>query len=142
LYRRCFGYTPGSHTPGGRTHDDPVSGPPSEGDRGGRRQIDWIAAEESPEFRELVKKRRRFVIPATIFARPIPLANRGIISIPLGFLGCVLGTLLAPERGAERSFDELYVRSETGLGAEATPGAAAVGARGAAVVTATQAAIK
>ena len=44
--------------------------------------------------------------------------NPGIISIPLGFLGCWLGTMLSRERGAERSFDELYVRSETGLGAE------------------------
>jgi len=30
-------------------------------------QIDWIAAERSPEFRELLAKRRRFVIPATAF---------------------------------------------------------------------------
>ena len=30
-------------------------------------QIDWIAAERSPEFKELVKKRRSFVLPATIF---------------------------------------------------------------------------
>ena len=30
-------------------------------------EIDWIAAERSPEFRELIKKRRRFVLPATIF---------------------------------------------------------------------------
>jgi uncharacterized membrane protein (DUF485 family) len=29
--------------------------------------IDWVAAERSPEFRELVKKRRAFVVPATIF---------------------------------------------------------------------------
>ena len=29
--------------------------------------IDWIAAERSPEFQELVKKRRRFVLPATAF---------------------------------------------------------------------------
>jgi|SRR5215204_763083 len=29
--------------------------------------IDWIAAERSPEFRELVHKRRRFVVPGTIF---------------------------------------------------------------------------
>jgi cation/acetate symporter len=51
------------------------------------------------------------------------LANPGIVSIPLGFLGCILGTLLSSERGAERSFHELYVRSETGLGAEkALPG--------------------
>jgi cation/acetate symporter len=46
------------------------------------------------------------------------LANPGIISIPLGFLGCWLGTMLSSERGNEREFDELYVRSETGLGAE------------------------
>ena len=30
-------------------------------------EIDWIAAERSPEFQELVKKRRAFVLPATIF---------------------------------------------------------------------------
>jgi cation/acetate symporter len=35
----------------------------------------------------------------------------------------VVGTLLSSERGAERSFHELFVRSETGLGAEkALPG--------------------
>jgi cation/acetate symporter len=46
------------------------------------------------------------------------LANPGIISIPLGFLGCWLGTMLGKDEVSERSFDELYVRSETGLGAE------------------------
>jgi cation/acetate symporter len=46
------------------------------------------------------------------------LANPGIISIPLGFIGCFLGTMLSTERGNEREFDELRVRSETGLGAE------------------------
>ena len=30
-------------------------------------EIDWIAAERSPEFRELVRRRRRFVLPGTIF---------------------------------------------------------------------------
>jgi uncharacterized membrane protein (DUF485 family) len=30
-------------------------------------EIDWIAAERSPEFRELIRKRRAFVLPATIF---------------------------------------------------------------------------
>jgi uncharacterized membrane protein (DUF485 family) len=30
-------------------------------------EIDWIAAERSPEFRDLIAKRRRFVLPATIF---------------------------------------------------------------------------
>jgi uncharacterized membrane protein (DUF485 family) len=29
--------------------------------------IDWLAAERSPEFRELIKKKRAFVVPATIF---------------------------------------------------------------------------
>src|SRR5215218_1211008 len=46
------------------------------------------------------------------------LANPGIVSIPLGFIGCYLGTVLTKERGAERTYHELYVRSETGLGAE------------------------
>jgi uncharacterized membrane protein (DUF485 family) len=30
-------------------------------------QYDWEAAERSPEFQELVKRRRSFVVPATIF---------------------------------------------------------------------------
>ena len=29
--------------------------------------VDWEAVEQTPEFQELVKSRRRFVIPATIF---------------------------------------------------------------------------
>ena len=51
------------------------------------------------------------------------LANPGIISIPLGFIACYLGTVLSKEEAkAERGFDELYVRSETGLGAEVGTG--------------------
>jgi cation/acetate symporter len=46
------------------------------------------------------------------------LSNPGIVSIPLGFVGCFLGTMLSRERHAERTFNELFVRSETGLGAE------------------------
>ncbi|MET0602145.1 MAG: sodium/solute symporter [Baekduia sp.] len=46
------------------------------------------------------------------------LNNPGIISIPLGFLGCIAGTLLSSRREEKRTFDELFVRSETGLGAE------------------------
>ena len=30
-------------------------------------EIDWVAAERLPEFRELVKKKNAFVVPATIF---------------------------------------------------------------------------
>lgn len=47
-----------------------------------------------------------------------PLENPGILSIPLGFAGAVLGTLLTKEPAAEEKFDELLVRSNTGLGAE------------------------
>jgi cation/acetate symporter len=62
------------------------------------------------------------------------LANPGIVSIPLGFVGCWLGTMLSKEREAERSFDELYVRSETGLGAESVvEGARLMPGRGAPV---------
>jgi cation/acetate symporter len=49
----------------------------------------------------------------------INLSQPGIISIPIGFLGCILGTLLSkPEGKAEHHFDELHVRAETGIGAE------------------------
>ena len=30
-------------------------------------EIDWVAAERSPEFRELIRKKRSFVVPATVF---------------------------------------------------------------------------
>jgi cation/acetate symporter len=49
---------------------------------------------------------------------PFGLENPGIISIPAGFIACWLGTMLTREETAEVTFDELYVRSETGLGAE------------------------
>ena len=70
------------------------------------------------------------------------LANPGIISIPLGFVGCFLGTMLVRERSAEAKFDELKVRSETGLGAEVATGTTLTGAgtgrrRAAAAATAT-----
>ena len=29
--------------------------------------VDWVAAESSPEFRELIARKRRFVVPATVF---------------------------------------------------------------------------
>jgi uncharacterized membrane protein (DUF485 family) len=35
--------------------------------RGDAADIDWLAAERSPEFRELVKRKKAFVLPATIF---------------------------------------------------------------------------
>lgn len=47
-----------------------------------------------------------------------PLENPGIVSIPLGFLGAFLGAVLSHEPSSEHKFNELLVRSNTGLGAE------------------------
>src|SRR5450755_89629 len=47
-----------------------------------------------------------------------PLENPGIVSIPLGFIGAILGTLLSHEPTSQHKFNELLVRSNTGLGAE------------------------
>ena len=52
-----------------------------------------------------------------------PLKNPAILSIPIGFLAAVLGTLLGRrEPDAERLFAELQVRGNTGLGAEKASG--------------------
>jgi cation/acetate symporter len=47
-----------------------------------------------------------------------PLTNPGIVSIPLGFLGAIIGALLTREPQSETLFTELVVRANTGLGAE------------------------
>jgi len=47
-----------------------------------------------------------------------PLENPGILSIPIGFLGAIFGTLLSHEPTSQTKFNELLVRSNTGLGAE------------------------
>jgi cation/acetate symporter len=57
---------------------------------------------------------RRIIQSPAIF----PLENPGIVSVPLGFLGAVLGTLLRREPQAEALYDELNVRAQTGIGAE------------------------
>ena len=61
----------------------------------------------------------------------VELTQPAIISVPLGFLGCYLGTMLGGRSAkAERGFEELHVRSETGLGAEvAIEGASLSGRR-------------
>lgn len=55
-------------------------------------------------------------------AAPFPLGNPAIVSVPIGFLGCLIGTWLGrrEQLGLER-FDEVRVRSMTGLGAELAP---------------------
>ncbi len=45
----------------------------------------------------------------------IDLKNPGIISIPLGFLAVILGSLLTRDRRAESTWNEVYVRQNTGL---------------------------
>ena len=44
------------------------------------------------------------------------LRNPGLISIPLGFLAVLIGSLLYRDKRAEEMWDELYVRSNTGIG--------------------------
>ncbi len=54
-----------------------------------------------------------------IQAAPLfPLENPGLVSIPLGFLGAIVGTLLKRDLVAEARFSEVIVRANTGLGAE------------------------
>ena len=58
--------------------------------------------------------KRHLIQAAPLF----PLTNPGIVSIPLGFIAAILGTLLTREPRAEAQFTELLVRANTGLGAE------------------------
>jgi cation/acetate symporter len=52
--------------------------------------------------------------------RPLfPLENPGIVSIPLGFAGAFIGTLMSRvDTEAEHKFTELEVRANTGMGSE------------------------
>jgi cation/acetate symporter len=47
-----------------------------------------------------------------------PLENPGLISIPLGFLGAILGTVISRDPASEKMFNQLEVRATTGIGAE------------------------
>jgi cation/acetate symporter len=48
-----------------------------------------------------------------------PLENPGIVSIPLGFLGCYIGTLLGGKRDEARAlytpYEKIYVQANTGI---------------------------
>jgi cation/acetate symporter len=58
--------------------------------------------------------------PAIMGAAAVyPLENPGLVSVPLGFLGAVVGTLLGRDPGSEAKYPELAVRANTGIGAEA-----------------------
>ena len=53
---------------------------------------------------------------------PSPLTFPGLVTIPIGFLGCWLGTVLGRrEETTDATYDELLVRSETGIGSEGGP---------------------
>ncbi|MDQ0417022.1 cation/acetate symporter [Croceifilum oryzae] len=45
-----------------------------------------------------------------------PLKNPALLSVPLGFIGAILGTLLSKNTTSEESYTELYVRANTGIG--------------------------
>jgi cation/acetate symporter len=47
----------------------------------------------------------------------LALENPAIYCIPIGFLAAIIGTLVGHEH-TERSYHELFVRSQTGIGAE------------------------
>jgi cation/acetate symporter len=52
---------------------------------------------------------------------PSPLTFPALVTVPIGFLACFVGTMLSRSHEGERTFDELLVRSETGLGSEGGP---------------------
>jgi uncharacterized membrane protein (DUF485 family) len=58
--------------------------------------VDWEAAERSPEFQELIKRRRAFVVPATIF-------------FLAWFFGFILLTAYAPSFMGESVYEGLTV---------------------------------
>ena len=52
-------------------------------------------------------------------AAPFPLGNPAIVTVPLGFIACIAGSLLfGRDEVAEATFDEVLVRSTTGIGSE------------------------
>jgi cation/acetate symporter len=64
----------------------------------------------------VAKAARHLIQAKAIF----PLENPGILSIPIGFAGAFLGTLMSRvDVAAEEKYTELEVRANTGLGSEA-----------------------
>ncbi len=67
---------------------------------------------------------------------PSSLTFPGLVTIPIGFLGCWIGTMLTRTTEEKRTYDELLVRSETGLGSEGADPRRAPRRRGAAAAAA------
>jgi cation/acetate symporter len=68
-------------------------------------------------FSPAVSGAKTAMIPSADFAW-FPLANPGIVSIPLAFILGIVGTLTSPDRGTPAKNAEMEVRSLTGVGAE------------------------
>ena len=68
-------------------------------------------------FSPAVSGAKTAMLPGVDFAW-FPLANPGIVSIPLAFVLGIVGTLTSPDRGAPGINAEFEVRSLTGVGAE------------------------
>jgi uncharacterized membrane protein (DUF485 family) len=104
-------------------------------------EIDWQAVEQSPEFRELVRKKKAFVVPATLFFLAwyfgfIILAGYAPDFMGREFLtdGLTVGYVLALSqfvmtwvlgwlylRKADRSFDPLAARARDAAAAAGEP---------------------
>ncbi|CAM3829164.1 cation acetate symporter [Mesobacillus zeae] len=53
---------------------------------------------------------------AILVGKPLfSLTNPGIVSIPLGFLGAYLGTVLSSKKADAKKFDEILVKANTGI---------------------------
>ncbi|HEY5848984.1 MAG TPA: cation acetate symporter, partial [Microlunatus sp.] len=68
-------------------------------------------------FSPVVSGTATSLIPNMNFAW-FPLRNPGLISIPIGFLCGIIGTLASKDTSSQDRYDELSVRSLTGAGAE------------------------
>ncbi len=68
-------------------------------------------------FSPVVSGTATSILPSVNFAW-FPLRNPGLISIPIGFLCGILGTILSKDETSQDRYEELSVRSLTGAGAE------------------------
>jgi len=64
-----------------------------DGDRPRASAVDWRGVERSPEFQELVRARRRFVVPLAVVFFAIVLAYLLLASFAHGFMGKQIGGL-------------------------------------------------
>lgn len=74
--------------------------------------LDKAVAKARADLDKVKGQERSFVgLEAPLFT----LKNPGLVSIPLGFLAVLLGSLLGRDRRSEAMWDEVYARQNTGL---------------------------